>query len=149
VAPEGDVLVVDRSVDALEYLRDTTTASNVFYLVGSMDVLPLTDASADEILATAVPTVDAAAGGAAARAIAVLRSAAFRVPIRTVRTDASGVTLSLGDGVELRFGEPADLRLKLAVVRRALPFVPAGSYLDVSVPQRPVAGSTLNSKVKP
>jgi ubiquinone/menaquinone biosynthesis C-methylase UbiE len=61
VAPEGDVLVVDRSVDALERLRETTTASNVFYLVGSMDVLPLTDASADEILATAVPSKDAAA----------------------------------------------------------------------------------------
>jgi ubiquinone/menaquinone biosynthesis C-methylase UbiE len=54
------VLVVDRSVDALEHLRKTTTASNVFYLVGSMDVLPLTDATADEILATAVPTVEAA-----------------------------------------------------------------------------------------
>jgi ubiquinone/menaquinone biosynthesis C-methylase UbiE len=54
------VLVVDRSVDALEHLRKTTTASNVFYLVGSMDVLPLTDATADEILATAVPSMEAA-----------------------------------------------------------------------------------------
>jgi ubiquinone/menaquinone biosynthesis C-methylase UbiE len=61
VAPEGDVLVVDRSVDALERLRKATTASNVFYLVGSMDVLPLTDAAADEILATAVPSPEAAA----------------------------------------------------------------------------------------
>jgi SAM-dependent methyltransferase len=61
VAPEGVVLVVDRSVDALERLRKTTTASNVFYLVGSMDVLPLTDAAADEILASSVPTPDAAA----------------------------------------------------------------------------------------
>ena len=54
------MLVVDRSVDALEHLRDTTAASNVFYLVGSMGVLPLTDSSADEILATAVPSADAA-----------------------------------------------------------------------------------------
>jgi ubiquinone/menaquinone biosynthesis C-methylase UbiE len=61
VAPEGDVLVVDRSVDALERLRKATTASNVFYLVGSMDVLPLTDAAADEILATSVPNPEAAA----------------------------------------------------------------------------------------
>jgi ubiquinone/menaquinone biosynthesis C-methylase UbiE len=61
VAPEGDVLVVDRSVDALERLRRTTTASNIFYLVGSMDVLPLTDAAADEILASAVPNAEAAA----------------------------------------------------------------------------------------
>ena len=42
-------------------LRKATTASNVFYLVGSMDVLPLTDAAADEILASAVPTTDAVA----------------------------------------------------------------------------------------
>jgi ubiquinone/menaquinone biosynthesis C-methylase UbiE len=55
------VLVVDRSVDALERLRKATTASNVFYLVGSMDVLPLTDAAVDEILATAVPNPEAAA----------------------------------------------------------------------------------------
>ena len=61
VAPEGDVLVVDRSVDALERLRKATTASNVFYLVGSMDVLPLTDAAADEILASSVPSPEAAA----------------------------------------------------------------------------------------
>ena len=55
------MLVVDRSVDALERLRKTTTASNVFYLVGSMDVLPLTDAAADEILATALPNPESAA----------------------------------------------------------------------------------------
>ncbi len=48
-------------MDALENLRKATTASNVFYLVGSMDVLPLTDAAADEILAIAVPNPEAAA----------------------------------------------------------------------------------------
>ena len=53
--------MVDHSVDALERLRKTTRASNIFYLVGSMDVLPLTDATADEILATAVPSAEAAA----------------------------------------------------------------------------------------
>jgi len=61
VAPEGDVLVVEYSVDRLERLLRSTTASNVFYLVGSMDVLPLTDAAADEIVATAVPSAEAAA----------------------------------------------------------------------------------------
>ena len=61
MAPEGDVLVVDRSVDSLERLREATAASNVFYLVGSMDVLPLTDAAADEILASSVPNPEAAA----------------------------------------------------------------------------------------
>lgn len=94
-------------------------------------------------------TADAAAGGEAARAIAVLRSARFRVPVRTVTTGEAGLTLFLRDGVELRFGDTSNLRLKLAVARRALPFVGSGSYLDVSVPQRPVSGQTLNSKVEP
>jgi hypothetical protein len=52
--------------------------------------------------------------------------------------------LKLRSGFELRLGEPSDLRLKLAIARRALRTVPAGStYLDVSVPGRPVAGSTV------
>jgi cell division protein FtsQ len=94
-------------------------------------------------------TVDTATGGAAAHALAVLRSARFERPIRTVEAGDTGLTLFLRNGVELRFGEPADLLLKLAVARRALPFVGPGSYLDVSVPQRPVSGTTLNSKVEP
>jgi ubiquinone/menaquinone biosynthesis C-methylase UbiE len=53
--------VVDHSVDALEQLRKITTASNVFYLVGSMAVLPLTNATAHEILTTALPSEEAAA----------------------------------------------------------------------------------------
>jgi len=61
VGPEGDVLVVDESVDALELLRRETLAPNVFYLLGSIEVLPLTDASVDEVLATDVLRPDAAA----------------------------------------------------------------------------------------
>jgi len=38
-------------------------------------------------------------------------------------------------------GEPTDVRLKLAIARRALARLPAGAaYVDVSVPERPVAG---------
>jgi SAM-dependent methyltransferase len=60
VGLEGDVLVVDESVDALELLRRETLAPNVFYLLGSIEVLPLTDASVDEVLATDVLRPDAA-----------------------------------------------------------------------------------------
>jgi ubiquinone/menaquinone biosynthesis C-methylase UbiE len=83
------VLVVDRSVDALELLRKITTASNVFYLVGSMDVLPLTDASADEILATAVPS-----GEAAAEFFRVLRPGGW-VAVATGDEDDAGTALNL------------------------------------------------------
>jgi hypothetical protein len=50
VAPDGDVLVIAESVDVLERLRARTTAPNVFYLVGCPEVLPLPDASVDEIV---------------------------------------------------------------------------------------------------
>jgi ubiquinone/menaquinone biosynthesis C-methylase UbiE len=89
VAPEGDVLVVDRSVDALERLRETTAASNIFYLVGSMDVLPLTDASVDEVLVADVPS-----GEAAAEFFRVLRSGGG-VAVATDDEDQAGAALNL------------------------------------------------------
>ncbi len=89
MAPEGDVLVVDRSVDALEHLRKATTASNVFYLVGSMDVLPLTDTAADEILASSVPNT-----GAAAEFFRVLRPGG-QVAVATGDQDPTGSALNL------------------------------------------------------
>jgi hypothetical protein len=50
VAPDGDVLVVDESVDVLETLRARTRAPNVFYLLGCAEVLPLPDDSVDEVV---------------------------------------------------------------------------------------------------
>jgi ubiquinone/menaquinone biosynthesis C-methylase UbiE len=58
VAPDGDVLVVDESVDVLEELRANTRAPNVFYFVGWPEVLPLPDASVDEVVGLP-PTADA------------------------------------------------------------------------------------------
>jgi ubiquinone/menaquinone biosynthesis C-methylase UbiE len=52
--------VVDESVDVLEELRGGTRAPNVFYLLGSADVLPLTDASVDEVSVRALATTEAA-----------------------------------------------------------------------------------------
>jgi ubiquinone/menaquinone biosynthesis C-methylase UbiE len=54
VAPDGEVLAVDISVDALEELRRVATASNISYLVGSADVLPLPDASVDVVMTRSV-----------------------------------------------------------------------------------------------
>ena len=54
VAPEGDVIALDISVDALEELRAHAAASNMSYLVGSADVLPLPDAHVDGVVTRSV-----------------------------------------------------------------------------------------------
>ena len=59
------------------------------------------------------------------------------------------LTFLLRSGIELRLGEPFDLRLKLAIARRALPLLALDTnYLDVAVPGRPVSGtqSQLSSR---
>ena len=50
------MLVVDESVDVLEQLRAQTPAPNVFYLLGCAEVLPLPDASVDEVVGAAPNT---------------------------------------------------------------------------------------------
>ena len=51
------------------------------------------------------------------------------------------LTLRLRSGLELRLGGLRDVELKLAVAARVIPRLPDGAgYLDVSVPDRPVAG---------
>jgi arsenite methyltransferase len=54
VGPDGDVIAVDISVDALEELRASTTAPNISYLVGQADVLPLRDESLDAVVTRSV-----------------------------------------------------------------------------------------------
>ena len=79
-------------------------------------------------------------GGTAARTLA----AASRFPARiaTVSLAHGELVFRLHSGLELRLGDPNDVRLKLAIARQALAQLPAGAtYVDVSVPGRPVAGS--------
>ncbi|HEY3541664.1 MAG TPA: FtsQ-type POTRA domain-containing protein [Gaiellaceae bacterium] len=81
------------------------------------------------------------ANHAAAVARALALAVGFPAHFTTAALHRDGLTLRLRRGVELRLGEPTDIRLKLAIARRALRHLPPGStYLDVSVPGRPVAG---------
>jgi cell division protein FtsQ len=80
------------------------------------------------------------AGGIAASVLSV--ATGFPARVTTVVFAHGEVTLRLRSGVEIRLGEPVDVRLKLAVARRALRVLPPeATYVDVAVPQRPVAGA--------
>ena len=54
IGPDGAVLAIDNSADYLEHLRTACDDPRVSYLVGGPDVLPLTDASVDVVLADSV-----------------------------------------------------------------------------------------------
>lgn len=77
------------------------------------------------------------------RVLLPLQRDGFPVLVRTVRADGE-LTVALAPGLDLKLGDETDLDLKLAVARRVVPALLAGgddvpSYLDVSVPERPVA----------
>jgi cell division septal protein FtsQ len=87
------------------------------------------------------------------RALASLRAEPLPVEVHAV--DArTRLVFSLARGMELRLGDATDLPLKLAVAARVLevmapPQPEQHLFLDVSVPDRPVVGSTLKSEVEP
>ena len=85
-------------------------------------------------------------GGAASRALAEFASSGFTRRVACARVQAGSLWLGLRSGLELRLGSFVDLRLKIAIVRSILPTLapPSGGgpgYLDVSVPDRPIAGT--------
>ena len=86
------------------------------------------------------------ADGPARRAVRALALAREELPVRVhvVRLDGAETTLVLRSGVELRLGRAQDLRLKLAVAAQVLPrLADDATYLDVAVPERPVADGSV------
>lgn len=82
-------------------------------------------------------------GARAAAALAPVAGTQLAARILYVRASEEEVTLVLRSGLELRLGDAGDLRLKLAVARPILALIGSeagsGTYLDVSVLERPVA----------
>ena len=73
--------------------------------------------------------------------MAPLVSKPLPLPVASAVATRGELTLVLRNGVELRLGDSRDLPVKLEVARRVLPQLAGfGGYLDVSVPDRPVAG---------
>ena len=82
-------------------------------------------------------------------AVAPLARKPLPSAVNSVLVARDGLTLELRSGIELRLGDTSDLAVKLEVARRVLPQLgDLRGYLDVSVPERPVAGESLNSQVE-
>lgn len=73
-------------------------------------------------------------------ALGPLEAAGLVGRVATVHIDRSQITYTLRGGIELRAGTRSRLPLKLEIAHRILASAPVAGYLDVSVPERPVAG---------
>jgi len=84
------------------------------------------------------------------RTVAPLARAPLPALVATVRHGDAELTLVLRSGNEIRLGDGSDRALKLELARRILPSLSDDErYLDVSVPERPVVGTTLNPRLEP
>ena len=114
--------------------------------------LPRLWLSSKSIDVTVGETLPADDGKLAAAALAPVAPGLFRGGIRSVDSSASGLTLVLASGPQIRLGDIGNLRLKLTIARHILGIAAANdsttppAYVDVSVPERPVLG-TENSQV--
>jgi hypothetical protein len=84
-------------------------------------------------------------GGLAARSLAAFVGSGFPGRVTFVRALDGQITLGLRGGLEILLGAPVDLRLKIAIAHGivpalALPSAGGPDYLDIAVPERPVAG---------
>jgi cell division protein FtsQ len=78
-------------------------------------------------------------GAQGVAALAPLKPLRVGVDVQQVRSGNGELTLMLVSGTEIRLGDSGDLRLKLAIVKQLLPLTAGARYLDISVPERPVA----------
>ena len=82
------------------------------------------------------------AAGAATAAHAAGQAGAFAARVDSVSYTGGSLVFHLRSGVELLLGSGSDVNLKVAVAGRVLAMLPSGStYLDVSIPGRPVSGT--------
>jgi cell division protein FtsQ len=83
------------------------------------------------------------------RTLAGLRDVHLPRRVKAVRTTHGELIVVLHSGLEIMLGEPTDVLVKLAVAAQVVPLLEDRMlYLDVSVPERPVASAYLNSQVE-
>jgi cell division protein FtsQ len=77
----------------------------------------------------------------ATRALAEAHSVGLGTRVKGIRPQGDELTLVLRRGTEIRLGRATEMGLKLTVAAKVLRLVDSNAtYVDVSVPQRPVAG---------
>ena len=85
----------------------------------------------------------------AVKTVAPLVRSPLPARVASLRYLDDELTLVLRSGAEVRLGDNSDRALKLELARRILPSLTEDEvYLDVSVPERPVVGTSLNSQVE-
>jgi hypothetical protein len=81
--------------------------------------------------------------------LAALRDVRLPVRVKAVRASDGMLIVVLRNDLEVVLGDPTDVLVKLEVAARVVPLLAERmGYLDVSVPERPVAGTDLNSQVE-
>ena len=141
VVPEQPVAVLRRGPDSwLVSARGRVIRTNER---GASPSLPRIWLPAATDLQAGAFLVDAP-GALAARSLAALVGSGFP-RISFVRALDGEITLGLRGGLEIQLGPPVDLRLKIAIARGILPLLAlprngGPDYLDLTVPERPVAG---------
>jgi len=84
-------------------------------------------------------TLAAGNGGDEVTLLDALRGQPLARDIRSVRQEQGQWVYVMRGGLEIRVGDRTDLPLKLMIASQILRQTPVTGYLDVSVPQRPVA----------
>ena len=77
---------------------------------------------------------------AATKAVAAAQATGFGHGVKGVRLDRGELAMVLRSGVEIRLGPARDVGLKVAIARRVVRVAGDVTYVDVSVPERPVVG---------
>src|SRR4029079_1745170 len=94
--------------------------------------------------------VELAAAGDATVAHAAGLASALGARVASVSSANGSAVFHLRSGLELLLGDAGDVRLKVAVAARSIPLLLSGStYLDVSIPGRPLSGYGSPLSVEP
>jgi len=142
VRRERPVLVVRQVPGSDAYL--VASSGRVLRALPHAELSPLPRLWVTQSVPVSVGARLPAAVAGAAQAAAAADDLRLPGGVRTIVASPSSLTLDLGTGLQVRLGDAGDVRLKLAIARKIIRVVggaQATGYVDVSVPERPVADS--------